>query len=110
MRINRSSCGVTIAVLCTAGVTASSFILNPPRTITTSKDSFRPRDVLLPPPRGGAQSRGLARVKAAAAAEDEESNKQTIATATFNLIKGCVGAGVLSLPAGVAAIGDVPKA
>jgi len=45
---------------------------------------------------------------------DGEKNKstgeQTISAAAFNLIKGCVGSGVLSLPAGVAAIGDVPKA
>lgn len=45
----------------------------------------------------------------------DETNKsstdeQTISAAAFNLIKGCVGSGVLSLPAGVAAIGDVPKA
>ena len=109
MRVNRSSYGVTIAVLC-ASVTASSFLLSPPRTITTSKDAFRPHDVFIPTRRGGAQSSGLTRLKSSAAAEDEGSNKQTIATATFNLIKGAVGAGVLSLPAGVAAIGDVPKA
>jgi hypothetical protein len=42
--------------------------------------------------------------------DDSKSREQTIAAAAFNLIKGCVGAGVLSLPAGVAAIGDVPKA
>jgi hypothetical protein len=54
------------------------------------------------------------RVRAATSAADGEpstsSNEQTIATATFNLIKGCMGAGVLSLPSGVAAIGDIPKA
>jgi hypothetical protein len=64
------------------------------------------------PLRGGNQGREYTRVRSAAAAEGEpsESNEQTIATATVNLIKGAVGAGVLSLPAGVAAIGDVPKA
>ena len=31
-------------------------------------------------------------------------------SSTFNLIKACVGSGVLSLPAGVAAFGDVPSA
>lgn len=41
---------------------------------------------------------------------DSKSNEQTIAAASFNLIKGCVGSGVLSLPSGVAAIGDVPQA
>lgn len=34
----------------------------------------------------------------------------TLASAAFNLIKGAVGCGVLSLPAGVAAYGDVRKA
>ena len=38
------------------------------------------------------------------------TDEQTISAAAFNLIKGCVGSGVLSLPAGVAAIGDVPNA
>lgn len=47
---------------------------------------------------------------AAVPCDDSKSSEQTIAAAAFNLIKGCVGAGVLSLPAGVAAIGDVPKA
>jgi amino acid permease len=45
-----------------------------------------------------------------AAKEEETNSQQSIATATFNLIKGCVGAGVLSLPSGVAAIGDMPAA
>lgn len=35
---------------------------------------------------------------------------QTLSQATFNLIKACVGSGVLALPAGVAAMGDVPLA
>ena len=34
----------------------------------------------------------------------------TLGAAIFNLIKGCVGSGVLSLPAGVAALGDVTGA
>jgi amino acid permease len=34
----------------------------------------------------------------------------TLASASFNLIKGAVGSGVLSLPAGVAAYGDVRRA
>jgi hypothetical protein len=36
--------------------------------------------------------------------------KSTISSAAFNLIKGAVGSGVLSLPAGVAAYGDVKRA
>jgi len=42
--------------------------------------------------------------------EYESTDKQSITSSSFNLIKGCVGSGVLSLPAGVAAIGDVPQA
>ena len=96
------------------GATASSFVLAPPTSIAAAAprnklDVPRPLSALTAPLRGGSQSRGLTRVKATVA-EAEETPKQTIATATFNLIKGCVGAGVLSLPAGVAAIGDVPNA
>ena len=69
--------------------------------------------------RGGGVRGGAMRLNSSAAtssANDEDSpsksggGEQTIALATFNLIKGAVGAGVLSLPAGVAAIGDVPRA
>ena len=61
---------------------------------------------------GGANGRVNTRMKAAIADDGDEykSIEQTISAATFNLIKGCVGSGVLSLPAGVAAIGDVPEA
>mmetsp|Transcript_23610 Transcript_23610/g.29032 ORF Transcript_23610/g.29032 Transcript_23610/m.29032 type:complete len:503 (+) Transcript_23610:91-1599(+) len=49
--------------------------------------------------------------EAAAAAGSESSSsddgKQGLSAATFNLVKACVGSGVLALPAGVAAIGDV---
>ena len=36
--------------------------------------------------------------------------KQGLASSTFNLVKACVGSGVLALSAGVSAIGDVPSA
>jgi sodium-coupled neutral amino acid transporter 11 len=42
--------------------------------------------------------------------DDEDDVGSTLASASFNLIKGAVGSGVLSLPAGVAAYGDVRKA
>lgn len=38
------------------------------------------------------------------------SGKSSLSTAMFNLVKGIVGVGVLSLPAGVAAFGDAPSA
>ena len=41
---------------------------------------------------------------------DDDDVGSTLASASFNLIKGAVGSGVLSLPAGVAAYGDVRKA
>ena len=118
MKIHRSpSFGIAISTLCTIGTTASSFVLHPSSIIEIpSRDAAtRPivPDASVFPLHGGAQSIRSTRLKSAAAVdkdEDTPSSKQTIATATFNLIKGCVGAGVLSLPSGVAAIGDVPKA
>ena len=41
---------------------------------------------------------------------EDDDGKSTISSAAFNLIKGAVGSGVLSLPAGVAAYGDVRRA
>ena len=38
---------------------------------------------------------------------DGNSGKQGLALSTFNLVKACVGSGVLALSAGVGAIGDV---
>jgi amino acid permease len=38
------------------------------------------------------------------------SGKSSLSTAAFNLVKGIVGAGVLSLPSGIAAFGDAPTA
>lgn len=78
-----------------------------------SKKSSHTFDNRLYMPRGGsANGRVNTRMKAAVADDGDEykSIEQTISAATFNLIKGCVGSGVLSLPAGVAAIGDVPEA
>lgn len=42
--------------------------------------------------------------------EESDGNSCSIPMASFNLIKGAVGSGVLSLPAGVAAIGDLKSA
>jgi len=39
-----------------------------------------------------------------------EGSKSSLSTAIFNLVKGLVGVGVLSLPAGVAAFGDAKSA
>ena len=78
----------------------------------------------LPPLGGGNRRRGIVANAASAASssspatsdddDDDEngakSSKSTIASASFNLIKGAVGSGVLSLPAGVAAYGDVRRA
>mmetsp|Transcript_18520 Transcript_18520/g.22130 ORF Transcript_18520/g.22130 Transcript_18520/m.22130 type:complete len:515 (-) Transcript_18520:757-2301(-) len=38
-----------------------------------------------------------------------ESSKQSMSSATFNLVKAIVGAGVLALPSGIAALGDAPS-
>jgi hypothetical protein len=37
-------------------------------------------------------------------------HKQSMASATFNLVKANLGSGVLALPAGIAAFGDIPSA
>mmetsp|Transcript_46653 Transcript_46653/g.141351 ORF Transcript_46653/g.141351 Transcript_46653/m.141351 type:complete len:551 (-) Transcript_46653:129-1781(-) len=42
--------------------------------------------------------------------EEASAATQSLSQATFNLIKACIGSGVLALPAGVAAMGDVPMA
>ena len=42
--------------------------------------------------------------------DNDDDDGSTLASASFNLIKGAVGSGVLSLPAGVAAYGDVRRA
>jgi hypothetical protein len=39
-----------------------------------------------------------------------DNTKQGLASATFNLVKANMGSGVLALPAGIAAFGDVPSA
>lgn len=43
---------------------------------------------------------------------EQQKNKKSsaIVAATFNLIKACVGSGVLALPAGLALMTDLPKA
>jgi len=47
---------------------------------------------------------------AAAAAKPEGDGTSTLTASIFNLVKGIVGAGVLSLPAGIAAFGNAPSA
>ena len=46
---------------------------------------------------------------ASSSSDSSLSSKQSLSAATFNLVKACVGSGVLALSAGVAAIGDVPS-
>ena len=41
--------------------------------------------------------------------DDEKDDNKAIAGATFSLVKAMVGSGVLSLPAGLAAVGDSPS-
>lgn len=49
---------------------------------------------------------GGARAAAAAATAADDDDKTSLSASTFNLIKACVGSGVLALPAGVAAFSD----
>jgi hypothetical protein len=85
--------------------------------VKTRVSTYNDRKIILTPSRGGGSYNDVnvrmnasASASTATASDDSSAREQTIAAAAFNLIKGCVGAGVLSLPAGVAAIGDVPKA
>ena len=43
-------------------------------------------------------------------ASSSVQTKQSMASATFNLVKANLGTGVFALPAGIAAFGDVPSA
>ena len=43
-------------------------------------------------------------------ASDSVEKKQSMAISSFNLVKANLGSGVLALPAGIAAFGDVPSA
>lgn len=52
--------------------------------------------------RGGAVS--------ASASVSDEDDKQSLPAAVFNLVKACVGSGVLALSSGVAALGDTKSA
>ena len=85
----------------TAG--AASFAVKPGASVasrsTLSQDvaAFR---------RGGAR----AAAAAAAATTADDDDKTSLSASTFNLIKACVGSGVLALPAGVAAFADSKQA
>lgn len=59
--------------------------------------------------RGGASKSQVARPNTAAPSESGEGTA-TIPNEVFNLVKSIVGAGVLSLPYGVAAFGNAPSA
>lgn len=62
-------------------------------------------------PRGGAAKKLVKRATAATpTAESNSEGTATIPNEVFNLVKSIVGAGVLSLPYGVAAFGNAPSA
>jgi amino acid permease len=64
--------------------------------------------------RGGAAARGnrapLTKLRTAAAAAESGEGTATIPNEVFNLVKGIVGSGVLSLPYGIAVYGNAPSA
>lgn len=84
----------------TAG--AASFAVRPSASSVAASRSSLGQDV-------AAFRRGGARA-AAAAAKAEDDDKTSLSASTFNLIKACVGSGVLALPAGVAAFADSKQA
>jgi len=101
---------------------SNAFLMGVPSTIlaVSTTDNMKTKSltaasrISLSLPRArGVGNKGIKASSTAASSgnsDDSKSNEQTISLASFNLIKGCVGSGVLSLPAGVAAIGDVSKA
>ena len=83
----------------TAG--AASFAVKPSASSVASRTPLG-QDV-------AAFRRGGARAAAAVAKADDD-DKTSLSASTFNLIKACVGSGVLALPAGVAAFADSKQA
>lgn len=63
---------------------------------------------------GGAKTvpvkEALTKLKAEAAVADQGDGEATIPNEVFNLVKGIVGSGVLSLPYGIAVYGNAPSA
>lgn len=78
-----------------------------------AKAAFRPKSALAPLKENVSTS-GTASTSIKKKITDikggAEDGKSSLSTAMFNLVKGIVGAGVLSLPAGVAAFGDAKSA
>jgi hypothetical protein len=63
--------------------------------------------------RSSFRDRGSINVSASDGADEQnEASEKTssVSSATFNLIKACVGSGVLALPSGIAVMSDMPKA
>jgi hypothetical protein len=56
------------------------------------------------------QSRKPRRLETASLEIRDEDKPQSVAAASFSLMKAIVGSGVLALPAGLAVVSDVPKA
>eukprot|EP00985_Skeletonema_marinoi_P007407 scaffold3253_cov174-Skeletonema_marinoi.AAC.1 len=98
-----------ITILLIAVVTTSN-AFSPATNAALSTTKYRGGDA------GGRKNNARARVniKSSSSSENNEADNDnsscSITMASFNLIKGAVGSGVLSLPAGVAAIGDVKSA
>jgi hypothetical protein len=104
--------GTKTAWICLAAVaTTSSFLAAP-----TANALVTPRP--LSAPRGGAVSKAgnrnpVVAPKSSGVADAEASQGDgtaTIPNEVFNLVKSIVGAGVLSLPYGIAAFGNAPSA
>ena len=100
--MNLSRLAVCLALAAsTAG--AASFAVKPSTAAAAvASQHGRGRDAAVAFRRGG----GGARAAAAAATAADDDDKTSLSASTFNLIKACVGSGVLALPAGVAAFSD----
>lgn len=99
--MNLSRLAVCLALAAsTAG--AASFAVKPSTAAAAvASQHGRGRDAAVAFRRGGG-----ARAATAAATAADDDDKTSLLASTFNLIKACVGSGVLALPAGVAAFSD----
>jgi hypothetical protein len=106
MLTGRKTAWICLAALAT---TTSTFLATP-----TANALVIPRPFSVP--RGGAVSKAGNRLpvvapKASVAADASQGDgTATIPNEVFNLVKSIVGAGVLSLPYGIAAFGNAPSA
>jgi len=91
---------LSVVLLLSTLLPTSSFTLHPPPTKVGSSPLLTSFSPINKP----------TRLYASDAAAASTKKKSSLTSSTFNVIKACVGAGVLSLPAGVSAFSSSPNA